>query len=220
MGARVTALCTVVLATSNDMKAIDLRNSLGDLPVRFMTMAEALGGRVPAIPEDGKTFEANAERKARVVCELTGMLTIGDDGGLEVTALDGRPGVRSARFAHDRATDAENNAELLRALDDVEDGARAARFRCALALANPWCADAVQIVTGHVEGEIARTPRGAGGFGYDPLFVLQGDRRALAELSDEERGSVSHRGRAARALRSVLAAALERMVESADDLAR
>ncbi len=216
----MTPLCTVVLATSNDMKAAELRSLLGDLPVEFATLADVLGQRPVAIPEDGRTFEANAEQKARIVSEFTGMVTIGDDSGLEVEALDGRPGVRSARFAHDRATDAENNAELLRALEDVEDGARVARFRCALALANPWAGTTIQVVVGQVDGEIARTPRGAGGFGYDPLFVLRGDRRALAELTDQERVAVSHRGRAVEALRPVFARSIQGMIEMANRLAR
>ena len=120
------------------------------------------------------------------------MLTLADDSGLEVDALDGAPGVRSARFAHERATDAENNAALLAALDALPDavGTRplTARFRCVLALVDPYASDGEPIVVeGRCEGTITRTPRGSGGFGYDPLFVVDGTDKTMAELTEAEK---------------------------------
>jgi XTP/dITP diphosphohydrolase len=151
-------------------------------------------------------------------------LTLADDSGLEVDALEGRPGVRSARFAHDRATDAENNAALLAALEalgepsaDVTRNARpngtphvtggrfAARFRCVLALIDPFTGGGEPtLVEGSCEGAITRTPRGSGGFGYDPLFVVEGTGKTMAELTPTEKNTYSHRGRAFAALRPIL----------------
>ncbi|MBK7582429.1 MAG: RdgB/HAM1 family non-canonical purine NTP pyrophosphatase [Myxococcales bacterium] len=196
---------TIVLATSNENKAAELRALLGDLPVQLVTTAEVLGEKL-TLPEDGETFEANAIQKARAICEVTGMLSLADDSGLEVDALGGRPGVRSARFAHDRATDAENNAALLRALEEAERGhERGARFRCVLALASPWLGGEVKTTEGRAEGAIARDPRGSGGFGYDPLFLAaDAGGKAMAELSDSEKNCISHRARAVRHMRPVL----------------
>ena len=146
-----------------------------------------------ALSEDADTFEGNAERKARHACSLTRMLSLADDSGLEVDALGGRPGVRTARFAHNRATDAENNAALLRELEEINEEARSARFRCVLALSSPWDPD-VHFAEGSCHGHIARTPRGSGGFGYDPLFVVdECDGRAMAELDESEKNAISHR---------------------------
>ncbi len=163
----------------------------------------------PAVVEDGATFAENAAKKATEVARATMMLTLADDSGLEVDALDGRPGVRSARFAHARATDAENNAALLAALDALGDppdpqGFRA-RFRCVLALMDPFTGGGEpRMVEGACEGTVTRTPRGSGGFGYDPLFVVTGADRTMAELSEDEKNRVSHRARAFAALRPVL----------------
>ena len=119
---------TVVLATSNEGKVLELRHLLGDAPVELVTPKQVLGQAL-AVPEDGDTFEANAIQKAKAVCAATGLIALSDDSGLEVDALGGRPGVRSARFAHDRATDAENNAALLRALEEVDAQASAVSLR-------------------------------------------------------------------------------------------
>src|ERR1041384_1597853 len=171
---------TVVLASNNQGKLNELRTLLARIPVQLLSVSDVLG-EAPNIVEDGGTFEANALIKARAVCRATGMVALADDSGLDVTALGGRPGVRSARFAHERATDAENNAALLAALEDIEE--RSASFRCVLALVTPWDQKA-RIAEGTCTGRIARTPRGGGGFGYDPLFVVDGSGdRAMAELS-------------------------------------
>ncbi|HEY1535740.1 MAG TPA: RdgB/HAM1 family non-canonical purine NTP pyrophosphatase [Polyangiaceae bacterium] len=212
-------LLTIVLATSNHGKIQELRALLADLPVQFLSAAEVLGEQ-PSIVEDGATFEANALIKARAVARATRTLALADDSGLEVDALGGRPGVRSARFAHERATDAENNAALLRELENIEEGARGARFRCVLSLVNPWRESEVYVAEGSCEGSIARAPRGNGGFGYDPLFVVAGqDGKAMAELSEDDKNKVSHRARAVAALRGILLKLVNERLDEAERIA-
>jgi XTP/dITP diphosphohydrolase len=205
----MAGLLSIVIATTNEGKLNELRALLGDLPLELLSVTDVLGDK-PVIAEDGDTFDQNALVKARTISQATSLYALADDSGLEVEALGGRPGVRSARFAHERATDAENNAALLRELEEVGDDARRAKFRCVLALASPWALDEIETVEGSCEGIIARAPRGSGGFGYDPLFIVPelGDR-AMAELSEDEKNSVSHRARAVRALRPVLARLIE-----------
>ena len=149
-------------------------------------------------PETGRTFAENAVQKARAVAEATGLPSIGDDSGLEAAALGGAPGIRSARFAGEHATDEENVAKLLAAIGP--DGDRRARFVCVLALTVPG--EEPRCFEGHCDGTLAARPRGSGGFGYDPVFVPveDGNGRTMAELSAEEKDAISHRGRAARAL--------------------
>ena len=212
-------LLTIVLATSNHGKISELRALLADLPVHFLSAAEVLGEQ-PSIVEDGMTFEANALIKARAIAKATRTFALADDSGLEVDALGGRPGVRSARFAHDRATDAENNAALLHELENVEEGARGARFRCVLALVSPWQESDVHVAAGSCEGSISRAARGNGGFGYDPLFiVLDHHGKAMAELSEEEKNQVSHRARAVQALRAILVQLVNARLDEAERIA-
>jgi len=205
----------LVVATSSRGKLEELRSLLAGLPVDVRSAADLLG-EPPNVVEDGPMFVDNAVKKARAIAQATMSLTLADDSGLEVDALDGRPGVRSARFAHDRATDAENNAALLTALDafgepaDVASSGFPARFRCALALVDPFTGGGEpRTVEGVCEGAITRTPRGSGGFGYDPLFVVAGMDRTLAELDGEDKNRVSHRARAFTALRPILERVLE-----------
>jgi XTP/dITP diphosphohydrolase len=215
---------TLVVATNSRGKLEELRSLLAGLPVKIRAAAEILG-EPPNVVEDGATFVDNAIKKARAIAQAAMFLTLADDSGLEVDALDGRPGVRSARFAHDRATDAENNAALLAALDafgdpsDVGGGGFSARFRCVLALVDPFTLDGEpRTVEGLCEGAITRTPRGSGGFGYDPLFVVAGLDKTMAELGAEDKNRVSHRARAFAALRPILERVLEEraaQVESA-----
>jgi len=149
-------------------------------------------------PETGETFDANARLKAETAARETGLPAVADDSGIEAAALGGRPGVRSARFAGESATDEENLEKLLR--DVPNDGDRRVAYVCALAFASPGAA--THVVEGRCEGTLAVEPRGEGGFGYDPAFVpddYPGDR-TMAELSPEEKDAISHRGRAARAL--------------------
>jgi XTP/dITP diphosphohydrolase len=153
-------------------------------------------------PETGDTFEANARLKAEAAARATGRPAVADDSGIEAEALGGRPGIRSARFAGERASDEENLDKLLREVP--ADGDRRVAYVCVLALAAPGAA--THVVEGRCEGTLATEPRGSGGFGYDPAFVPDDspDHRTMAELSPEEKDAVSHRGRAARALVSWL----------------
>ncbi len=199
---------TLVVATGNRGKLEELRALLAGVPVDVRAVADAMR-EPPHVVEDGATFADNATKKAAAIAQATMMLTLADDSGLEVDALDGRPGVRSARFAHERATDAENNATLLAALEALgepphADGFRA-RFRCVLALVDPFTnGGRPHLVEGRCEGMITRTPRGSGGFGYDPLFVVDGTGKTMAELDREEKNRLSHRARAFVALRPLL----------------
>lgn len=201
----MTPAFSVLLATTNRGKLAELTALLADLPVEVVSLATALPGRPQAV-EDGATLEDNARIKARAAAAAATMVTIGEDSGLEVDALGGRPGVRSARFAKEGATDAENNAALLAALGEVEDEHRAARFRTVMVLIDPWAEGELKELTveGRCEGAIARAPSGNGGFGYDPLFVVKGADKTMAELTEAEKNQVSHRAQAFAALRPAL----------------
>jgi XTP/dITP diphosphohydrolase len=214
---------TLVVASGNRSKLAELRALLGGLPLRVVGMDEVLRP-VPVIVEDGATFADNAAKKARAVAALSLCLTLADDSGLEVDVLHGRPGVRSARFAHERATDAENNAALITALEAVGDpadtgglGAHTARFRCVLALVDPYAANGeVALTEGVCEGAITSAARGSFGFGYDPLFLVAGQDKTMAELSEAEKNTLSHRARACVALRPVL----EQILAGRDEFVR
>ena len=186
----------VALASGNEKKRAEILAILAGLDVELVPMTE-LGVASPE--ETGETFEANALLKARAVVEATGLPAIADDSGLEVDALDGRPGVRSARYAGEDATDADNNAKLLAELDGVAPHERTARFVCAAALVTPDGDE--RVVRGLMEGYIIDEPRGERGFGYDPLFISAGEQRTNAQLPPEEKDARSHRGAAFRALR-------------------
>jgi XTP/dITP diphosphohydrolase len=172
---------------------------------------------VPGEPvEDGLTFETNARIKARFGARATGLPALADDSGIEVEALGGAPGVWTRRYAGPNATDADNNAKLLRELSSVPEGRRDARYVCVLALAVPdeAAAGGLRIIErrGTTRGRVVTEPRGAGGFGYDPLFQPARERpggRTFAEYSPAEKDAISHRGRAARRMASVLQRVIE-----------
>src|ERR1700722_2372270 len=215
---------TLVVATGNRGKLEELRALLAGLPIEVRAVADVMH-EPPVVVEDAETFAGNAIKKARAVAAATMMLTLADDSGLEVDVLGGRPGVRSARFAHERATDAENNAALLAALDALGDPPAtqgfAARFRCALALVDPFTsAGEPRTVEGVCEGTVTRLPRGSGGFGYDPLFVVEGSERTMAELAEQEKNRLSHRARAFAALRPLLEGVLRERAAQVDRVAR
>lgn len=185
----------VVLATANPGKVVEIRAILDGL-VSVTPRPEA----VPDVIEDGETLLDNARLKARAVCAATGRPALADDTGLEVDALDGRPGVRSARYAGPAADPEANMALLLDELGSQPN--RRARFRTVALLARP---DGSELVAeGVLEGQIATEPKGDSGFGYDPVFVPDGDARSLAEMSAPEKDRISHRGRAMRALADML----------------
>jgi XTP/dITP diphosphohydrolase len=214
----VKEICTVVLASRHEGKLAELRELLSGLGATFVAARDL--GLVDMGGDDELLLERAALRKATQVSRAAGLIALAEESGLEVTALGGRPGARSTRHAHGRATDAENNAALLRDLEEVEGDARAARFRSVLALASPWSEGHVW-VEGTCEGRIARAPRGSGGFGYEPLFVLSDmEGRSLAELSADERRAVSPRVRAAMLMRSRLEEILTQLVSEAERLTR
>jgi XTP/dITP diphosphohydrolase len=212
----MSPLISLTIASKHDAKIAELKKLFSGFGVRFVTLSE-LG--VAELPDEEPTLEASASKKAREACRETGMLALAEESGLEVDALGGRPGIRSARYAHERATDAENNAALLRAMEEVDEEDRGARFRCVLALASPWN-DEVVVEQGQCQGRIARAPRGNGGFGYDPLFVVEGSgERSLAELDAAALAAVSPRVRAANALKSRLAKVLSDLVADVNRIA-
>ncbi len=198
----------LLLATTNRGKVAELTALFGDLGVTLVSLA-TLPGKHPPVIEDGDTFVANALLKANAAAQRTGMVTLAEDSGLEVDALGGRPGVYSARFAKEGATDAENNALLLSSLEEVDDDQRGARFHCSMVLVDPWSAGEPIVMDGRCEGTIVRAPKGTGGFGYDPLFLVSGEGVTMADLPEHRKNEVSHRARAAAAMRPHLLALVE-----------
>jgi XTP/dITP diphosphohydrolase len=182
----------IVLASRNPKKATELRTLLEPMGVRVVPL-DAIPG-APEVEETGATFEANARLKAEAARDAAGLPALADDSGLEVTALGGAPGVRSARFAGEEADDAANNAELLRRLADVAEADRGARFVSVLAFAAPGAE--TRLFRGETSGTILAAPRGAGGFGYDPLFLSDDLGITFGEAPPERKHAVSHRGRA------------------------
>ncbi|MBT3193683.1 MAG: XTP/dITP diphosphatase [Verrucomicrobia bacterium] len=180
----------LLIATRNAHKLEEIQAIL-QLPGIEIVGADAVPG-LPDVVEDGDTFEANAIKKAVELAAVSGMLTLADDSGLEVDALDKAPGVYSARYAGEPCDDAANNRKLLSALEGVTE--RTARFRCAIALATPE--GQTETVDGRCEGHIELAPRGDCGFGYDPLFVPNGFEQTFAELDADAKHSISHRGAA------------------------
>jgi XTP/dITP diphosphohydrolase len=194
----------LVVATRNEHKLRELREALPDLEL------ESLPDSVELPPEEGETFAENALGKARAAHAATGRAAIADDSGIEARALGGRPGVRSARYAGEDATDEANLARLLAELDGAED--RGVAYVAAIALVTEDGEE--HLFEGRCEGTLATDPRGSGGFGYDPAFIPDDtgpdDERTMAELAPEEKHAISHRGRAARALAAHLGAEVSR----------
>lgn len=217
---------TIVVATRNPDKMKEIEAILRGLDVTFVSLDEF--GDLPPVEEDGKTVEENALKKARTVRDATGMCALADDTGLEVDALDGAPGVLSARYAGEGAGYEANNRKLLESLSAVPDDKRSARFRCVMALAlstelgdrmyervrdaSDGHAFAVGgerrvdafVAEGILDGRITRGKRGASGFGYDPVFEIPGVGRTLAEMGSEGKNRISHRYRALVEIRELI----------------
>jgi guanylate kinase/non-canonical purine NTP pyrophosphatase (RdgB/HAM1 family) len=191
----------IVLASGNAGKLRELGALLAPLGLELLSQ-DALG--IPAVPETGATFLDNALLKARHAAGRSGLPALADDSGLEVDALGGRPGVHSARYAGEGASDAANLAQLLAELEGVPAARRGARYQCVMVLVRTADDPAPLVGRGSWEGRIALEPRGSGGFGYDPVFVPAGDTRTAAELAPGEKNAVSHRGMATRALLAAL----------------
>lgn len=182
----------LVIASRNQKKKNELQQILGDLDFELLSLDDL--PPLPEVEEDGSTFAENAIKKAVTVARQTGMLTLADDSGLVVDALQGEPGVYSARYAGPEANDEKNNQKLLQALLAIPEKNRTARFVCVIALALPD--GRLETVEGTCDGRIDRYPRGSVGFGYDPLFVPDGYEESFAQLSPLIKNSISHRGKA------------------------
>ncbi len=193
-----------VLASGNQGKLAELRQALSHLQLELAPLSDW----TEISPEEtGDTFEANAILKARHAAQLTGLPSLADDSGLAVDALDGAPGVYSARYAGARASDADNNRKLLQALDGVDDQKRSARFVCVIALLRNADDPKPVLARGEWHGRIAQTARGEQGFGYDPLFIDEHLSRSAAELDTASKLARSHRGQAIAQLLALLQAA-------------
>lgn len=192
----------VVIATNNRHKVEEIKTALDFPGWEFLTLSQVTG--YPEPEEDADTFAGNALIKARAAHEATGMAALADDSGLVVDALDGRPGVYSARYAGVHGDDAANNAKVLAELEGVPDEQRTGRFVCALAFVDENGNEIT--VEGAVEGRIGYELRGSEGFGYDPMFMPEafGFEKSLAEVSQDEKNAISHRGNALRILKEKL----------------
>lgn len=178
----------LVLATRNKKKLIEIKELLKGLDFNVLSIDDFED--VPEVYEDADTFEGNAKKKAVEIAKATGKLALADDSGLEIDYLDGKPGIHSARFAGEGATDEDRNRKVLSLLDGVPKQRRIARFKCAVAIAD---GKSFVVVMGVCEGEIATEPRGDHGFGYDPIFIVPSYDKTFAELGAEIKNQISHR---------------------------
>ncbi|MDZ7289853.1 MAG: XTP/dITP diphosphatase [candidate division KSB1 bacterium] len=194
-----TLASTIVLATRNEHKVIEIRDALAGMPIQISSLLDFPDA--PELAEDGKTLEANATKKALTIHRYTNLPTIADDTGLMVEALNGVPGVYSSRFAGPHATYADNVEKLLRLLEGIPSAQRTAEFRTVIAFA---LNGKTHLVDGRCRGLITFAPRGRGGFGYDPVFLVPELNKTLAELTLAEKNQISHRGRALVAFKALL----------------
>ena len=190
----------VIFATGNEGKMKEIREILGDLDIELLSLKDA--GIHADIVEDGKTFEENAQIKAKAICDLTGEIVLADDSGLEIDHLNKEPGIYSARYMGEDTSYHIKNAKLIERLEGGPDEERTARFVCAIAAAFPD--GNIRTVREAMEGRIGYEERGENGFGYDPIFYLPEYGCTSAELSMEEKNKISHRGKALRAIKDVL----------------
>lgn len=197
---------TIVVATGNQHKLVEIGKIFQGFDVEIKSMKDVGLGQLEII-EDGTTFEENALIKARVVMKRTGFLTIADDSGLEVDALNNQPGIYSARFSGEGATDEKNNEKLLALMAQIQEKERTGRFVCAMAAAYPNGKEVV--VRGECHGLIGTEPKGSNGFGYDPLFFVPSLGLTFAELSQEEKNKISHRAKALEKLMTALSKDVE-----------
>lgn len=194
----------IVLATRNKKKVDEIRRITAGMEVSIFTLEDFPG--CPDVIEDGTTFEENAIKKALVIAKCTNKPTLADDSGLEVYSLKGSPGILSARYAGENATDRENTEKLLKEMNSMQD--RRGRFVCCIAIAFPD--GGVDVFCGYSEGVIGMEPKGLNGFGYDPVFYPAGYDKTFAEMSDGEKDSLSHRGRALEKFRQYLSKKLRK----------
>ena len=190
----------LVIATTNQGKLAEIRAALEGLPFKVLGPGDV--GGLPEVIEDGETLLENAQKKARSAAAATGFLALADDTGLEVDALEGAPGVYSARYAGEGCSYDDNNRKLLAELEKAASKDRKATFRTVMVLAEPK--DRLDWVSGSIRGEISRELRGSQGFGYDPVFWVPEKRKTFAELSISEKNQVSHRGQALKRIQTML----------------
>jgi XTP/dITP diphosphohydrolase len=189
----------IVLATRNRHKILEIQTILSDLKIEILTLNDFPD--IPHLREDGVTFQENSLQKAREVFSHTHIASLADDSGLEVFFLNGRPGVLSARYAGNSATDQQNNEKLLGEMRGVAPRRRRSQFRAVLTLVGD---DSTDMTEGICEGRLAESPRGTNGFGYDPIFIPDGFSRTYAELTAEEKNQISHRSKALAGMKEVL----------------
>jgi XTP/dITP diphosphohydrolase len=193
----------LLVATTNPDKFAEVQAYLKTLPLRIFSLASL--DNPPTVVEDGRTFEENALKKARVLAEFSHTLTLADDSGLEVDALNQAPGIYSARYCGEEGNDERNNEKLLKEMATIPEGKRTARFVCALALCAPRSQGIKEwTVRESCEGQIAFTLKGINGFGYDPLFFYPPFGKTFGEIDRESKATVSHRGKALRKLAEIL----------------
>jgi XTP/dITP diphosphohydrolase len=181
----------LVIATSNEHKFKEICSILHEPGIKFLSLRDF--PEIPAIEETGDSFQSNALLKARTVYTHTTIVTLADDSGLEVDALQGAPGIYSARYAGYDRNYAANNRKLLEVMENITDDRRGAQFRCVVAIVGPGTEE---IVEGIVRGKIGHQPRGTAGFGYDPLFIPEGFTETYAEMGEELKNRISHRSQA------------------------
>ncbi len=196
----------LVLATRNKDKVKEIKKIIGEQGLKLLSLNDF--DEFPEVVEDRQTLEENAIKKATETAQFTGKTSLADDSGLEVDALDGAPGVHSARFAGEGRSYQDNNEKLLQLLQNIPDKKRSARFRCVIAIATPE--GDIRTVEGVCEGVIARESRGSNGFGYDPVFFIKEYNRTFAELSPEVKNKISHRALALEKAKEIL----KEMIES------
>ncbi len=189
----------LILATQNRDKILEMREALQELPLEILSSADF--PELPDIVEDGETLEQNALKKARVIHEMTGLLALADDTGLEVDALNGQPGVFSSRFSGENATYEENVDKLLEMMKDIPATKRTARFRTVVAIIGE---NFQQTIEGICPGKITRERRGNQGFGYDPIFLVPEYGKTFAEMDLELKNKISHRGKALQKAKQIL----------------
>ena len=190
----------VIFATGNEGKMKEIREILGDLDIELLSLKDA--GIHADIVEDGKTFEENAQIKAKAICEMTGEIVLADDSGLEIDYLNKEPGIYSARYMGEDTSYHIKNAKLIERLEGVPDEERRARFVCAVAAVFPD--GTVKVVRETIEGQIAHEIVGENGFGYDPIFYVPEYGCTTAEMTPELKNELSHRGKALRAMKKIL----------------
>lgn len=191
----------LIIASQNEGKIKEFRTLFQSLNIEVLSLNDVFTS-IPEVVEDGDTFEANARKKAETILELVHRPVIADDSGLVIDALEGRPGIYSARYAGEPSDDRRNYEKVLKEMEGIPQEKRGARFVAVLALARPN--EKTEFFHGTCEGSIAFEAKGSHGFGYDPIFLPQGESRTMAELSEEEKHAISHRGMALRKLHQFL----------------